>query len=84
LPAVCDLRLRPRAARNSPPQSSLLAVEALTGKVLDSLPIAGRSVAGPVVSRGRVYVGFGNRAVPEIGPVYQGGLKAYGLSPVAR
>jgi polyvinyl alcohol dehydrogenase (cytochrome) len=64
----------------SAPQSSLLAIEALTGQVINAVPIAGRSVAGPVVSRGRVYVGFGNRAVVEIGPAYKGGLKAYGLT----
>ncbi|MDB4991146.1 MAG: polyvinylalcohol dehydrogenase [Myxococcaceae bacterium] len=61
------------------PEGAIYALHAETGAQLARLPSAGRAVASMVVSNGRVYVGGGNGAVPDIGLDNVGSLSCYGL-----
>ncbi len=59
---------------------SLLALDARSGATLKTLKFPGRAVAGPSISRGRVYVGFGNGALLELGRIQQGGVMSFALT----
>jgi polyvinyl alcohol dehydrogenase (cytochrome) len=68
-------------APGEPPASALYALDADTGEVLlrdASLP---RAISSPVVSRGRVLVGFGNAAVDALGVDTAGGLICFSPAP---
>jgi len=64
-----------------PPASALYVLDAETGEVLlrdASLP---RAISSPVISRGRIFVGFGNAAVDALRVDMAGGLVCF--SPAA-
>ncbi|MFT3921561.1 MAG: PQQ-binding-like beta-propeller repeat protein [Myxococcales bacterium] len=61
------------------PESAVYALNARTGAQLARLPTAGRTLASVVISNGRLYVGGGNRAVPDIGLDDKGSVSCYGL-----
>ena len=58
---------------------ALYALDADSGQVLSRVPLPGRAVSSPVVSRGRIYAGMGNSAIGELGEDETGGLVCFGL-----
>jgi outer membrane protein assembly factor BamB len=58
---------------------ALYALGRDSGQVLSRVPLPGRAVSSPVVSRGRIYAGMGNSAISELGEDETGGLVCYGL-----
>lgn len=58
---------------------ALYALDAQSGEPLARVAFQGRALSGPAVSRGRLYIGFGNLAVTEIGEDDTGGLVCLGL-----
>lgn len=64
----------------NPATWALFAVDTRSGTILKRIPFAGRAMNGPVVSRGRVYAGFGNAVVNGItGADPAGGVVCLGL-----
>jgi polyvinyl alcohol dehydrogenase (cytochrome) len=59
-----------------PFQFGLYALHADTGQVLARKALPGRALSGPVVSKGRVYVVTGNRAVDALGTDDNGSIVA--------
>jgi polyvinyl alcohol dehydrogenase (cytochrome) len=70
----------PVSTPGNPATWALFAVDVDSGAVLKRMPFAGRAMNGPVVSRGRVYAGFGNAVVNGItGADPAGGVVCLGL-----
>lgn len=63
----------------SPFQWAVYALDASTGTVLNRIPFEGRALSSPAISQGRIYFGFGNAALAEIGEDLTGGLVCLSL-----
>jgi polyvinyl alcohol dehydrogenase (cytochrome) len=64
---------------SDPQQFSLIALHAETGAPVATHAFPGRAISGPVVSRGRVYIATGNRAIEALGPSDRGSVIALEL-----
>jgi len=62
------------------PTWTFYGIDARSGHTLKALTIPGRSIAGPAIARGRIYMGFGNGALVELGKQRHGGLVCLGLA----
>jgi polyvinyl alcohol dehydrogenase (cytochrome) len=62
-----------------PQQFTLLGLDATSGTPVAGHTFAGRAISGPVVSRGRIYLATGNRAIEALGASDHGSVIALEL-----